>query len=871
MNSFDCPAARGYETIGGTLNASTTWPDFSSLPLVMVYSHVTVPSGISLQLTEGSVVKFSARTSFTVSGTLLAEGTAVAPIVFTSYKDDTVAGDTNGDEGSSTPAAGDWWRLNFTNGTGSRLDHTQIRYGGYYTYYGDDRGVIYLNFNELADPAPVIQNSTIEHSSHYGVYVEGSSTSTPLIAANTFSTCPSWAVYNSSTTILPNITGNQFTGPYGVYVRSASPVTNNTFTDATNYAIYIYGTGSTVTGNTTTGDTEWGIYTQSGSIASFVGNSFSGTGDSPVRLNPNDVRWLSSNTFDWPLAKSYRVIGGTIENNATWRSLGVPYVIDGSVTIASGDTLTIDAGVLIKMNRYGWTVNGGLIAAGDPGLPVVFTSIHDDAWGGDTNGNDAATSPNPGDWYHISFPSAGSFGDLRFTNIEYAGYSSGYGLYAHDNDPVFADGVIRKCSTYGAYLDNSAAHFERSSITESPQGVYCRNGSAAVLSNCNIENNSTWGVYNQDSGVEILAENCWWGDASGPYNATANPSGNGDNVSDHVDFSPWRDIEYTANAVVVQLTPFQSIIPRGGTGDFKEVLANTSAEEVSFTHRFRVLDGAGDPFHTFQSTPVTLAAGESRTYLYSMKVPNGVPVGLYTLEAQAFDGPTELDSDSFGVEVIDLAANSPGGNQKSSGAIEKEKDTTDGHGQRLDGDSTRNGGAIEGGQRRGRTARAVTTTSSQGATLYEGDGFMLILNQMESTIFGRIPVAENERVLVSHAGERAGDSAAEDVATDHPELNQGRPPLPEAHFGMAPAAPNPFNPSTRLQFSLEEPGMVQLRIYDAAGHLVRTLVDGEEPAGYHAVRWDGRSDSGSAVPSGVYTALLVAGEKRALQRMLLVK
>jgi hypothetical protein len=42
-----------------------------------------------------------------------------------------------------------------------------------------------------------------------------------------------------------------------------------------------------------------------------------------------------------------------------------------------------------------------------------------------------------------------------------------------------------------------------------------------------------------DSGVIIIAENNWWGDASGPYHPTLNPGGLGDTVSDYVDFVPW--------------------------------------------------------------------------------------------------------------------------------------------------------------------------------------------------------------------------------------------------------------------------------------------------------------------------------------------
>jgi hypothetical protein len=64
--------------------------------------------------------------------------------------------------------------------------------------------------------------------------------------------------------------------------------------------------------------------------------------------------------------------------------------------------------------------------------------------------------------------------------------------------------------------------------------------------------------------------------------------------------------------------------------------------------------------------------------------------------------------------------------------------------------------------------------------------------------------------------------------------------------------PNPFNPSTMIDFSVREKGHVTLRIYDVAGRLVRTLVDEVRDAGAYREGWDGRNNRGSGVASGVY-------------------
>ena len=74
---------------------------------------------------------------------------------------------------------------------------------------------------------------------------------------------------------------------------------------------------------------------------------------------------------------------------------------------------------------------------------------------------------------------------------------------------------------------------------------------------------------------------------------------------------------------------------------------------------------------------------------------------------------------------------------------------------------------------------------------------------------------------------------------------------------MLTASPNPFNPALVLRFRTESAGTVRLRIYDARGRVVRTLVDHALTAGEHAARWDGRDDGGHLMAAGVYLARLL--------------
>jgi subtilisin family serine protease len=94
---------------------------------------------------------------------------------------------------------------------------------------------------------------------------------------------------------------------------------------------------------------------------------------------------------------------------------------------------------------------------------------------------------------------------------------------------------------------------------------------------------------------------------------------------------------------------------------------------------------------------------------------------------------------------------------------------------------------------------------------------------------------------------------------------------PRPVFALGRNAPNPFNPSTTIRFELAAPGRALLRVYSAAGHLVRTLVDDRLAAGGYRVRWDGRDERGRAAASGIYFYKLEAEERSLTRKMSLLK
>ena len=78
--------------------------------------------------------------------------------------------------------------------------------------------------------------------------------------------------------------------------------------------------------------------------------------------------------------------------------------------------------------------------------------------------------------------------------------------------------------------------------------------------------------------------------------------------------------------------------------------------------------------------------------------------------------------------------------------------------------------------------------------------------------------------------------------------------------------PNPFNPSTSIEFQVPNQSPVTLKIFDVLGREVATLVSELKQAGTHAVKWDA-----TQLSSGVYFYSLIAGQFRETRRMILMK
>jgi hypothetical protein len=100
------------------------------------------------------------------------------------------------------------------------------------------------------------------------------------------------------------------------------------------------------------------------------------------------------------------IAGGTIGTDTTW-TCATAYLVDGSLTVSSGATLTIEAGTVVKFaSGGGLTVGGSFLVNGTSDRPVTMTGSRDDSVLGDTNGDGTTTMPAGGDWEGVNADNA---------------------------------------------------------------------------------------------------------------------------------------------------------------------------------------------------------------------------------------------------------------------------------------------------------------------------------------------------------------------------------------------------------------------------------------------------------------------------------
>ncbi len=186
---------------------------------------------------------------------------------------------------------------------------------------------------------------------------------------------------------------------------------------------------------------------------------------------------------------------GTISGNVKLNR-NKTYCVSGILTIASGGTLTIPPGTVLKMDS-GASIsvsNGGTIKAiGSRSAPIVITSIKDDTYNGDTNGDGGKTYPAYNDWKYITVSGTVNF---KYVSIYYGGgvsNSSESGmLIANSGGKISLDCCTLAHALFDGIFSYGTVTAENTIIYDCDRGVNTSGGSG-VFKNCVVDY-CRWGV-----------------------------------------------------------------------------------------------------------------------------------------------------------------------------------------------------------------------------------------------------------------------------------------------------------------------------------------------------------------------------------------
>ncbi|MFW5803766.1 MAG: hypothetical protein ACOCWG_00880 [bacterium] len=180
---------------------------------------------------------------------------------------------------------------------------------------------------------------------------------------------------------------------------------------------------------------------------SFINNTFINNTTYDIENYVQNVSKIGDgNTFEKPV----NIKSGIITENATWKKIGVDYIIDGPVEIkgTTGPILTLEPGTTLKFTTSGgleiaYDENGGLNAVGSSTEKITFTS--------------SASVPSKGGWKGIFFYENTTSSTMDYCIVEYAGGDwPNTNIRIESSNVTISNTIVRYSKEYGIYIDDTA-------------------------------------------------------------------------------------------------------------------------------------------------------------------------------------------------------------------------------------------------------------------------------------------------------------------------------------------------------------------------------------------------------------------------------
>jgi len=840
---------------------------------------LTIEPGVTIKTSDELVNDF---TELRFEGQLIANGDEQNPIVFTSLNDHSYGGDISRVDDDSNPSRGDWGGIELHEpGTAdSELSHVYFRYARNGLTVGDvfsnPAGVVYSN---------VFEDVWVDNSSDNGLQVrEGAITFERLRATDNASSGVHLEDGNSGNefvarAIIRNseVTGNggSDTSYAGLYARSLGD--GAAFTEVSNTTISGNSIGiqmeesslpSTIQFNTITDNASNGIYTRLVSVESdtsltISGNTFSGHSSGVGALVTRAI--VTDNTFEdnafsiglmGELSRegSANELGTVFEGNTfgehlyddaialystsnislegnlgyTWPesfSNGVYIPIVGTTYVNSSNSVDVSPGTVFKMGHNStndsFLIQGEFNVVGDVDDKIVFTSLKDDSFAGDTNKDDNATLPDRRDWDSLEFRDAGS------------------------NASLLKHAIVRY-GTYNFYMYNTEAVIDSSFSSNADRGVYTTDGAKPTIRNSEIHSNNV-GIYvnsdsddpnihlnniydNDDAGLHVrrnvTAIDNYWGDSTGPFvdqGSDLNLDGQGDRIyidnSNEVTYRPF--LTDRTGVLLGDVSEDGTISAFDGSQILQHVveLINLSTTQLSAAD----VSGDGSVSAMDASYVLQYVVGLISGFPGAGKIPDLDADQIYEIE-------TILTDSHF-----DLIIKSKGGMDVVASEIDLSypENIVDGF-EILNTPETAEWNSVNQSDR----GSLKLATAGLEPIKNQADLIHIRFNKIddEDLQIKDIQISNlkiNEVDVTESAGE-AFDDQKQSLLPDEFTLEQNYP--------------NPFNPSTSISYQLPVDGQVSVKVFNSIGQEVAVLVNNQaQTVGTYQVEWNA-----SNLSSGVY-------------------